>query len=252
MFHYIAREAYRAVRKKYSLYYILGIFVICLLANIAMACFRSIYGMNDGSFTYNLIIFAEGAFIVPYYSCIFLSDMVFGGEYPNPHIKDSVTNKLKRWQLYIGKLCATVLVGIAMFFVSFIIMLLVTMLFGIGDSGSVSMDTILDFLQKALVAFPLWLAGISIGQMYLFAAKRKRNAFIFYFLTVLVIPRLITLLASEKIHLFPFTKIMDILITPQFQALQFYFTMNPLKCAILGIVYSVIASAIGLTAFYKH
>ena len=252
MFHYIAREAYRAVRKKYSLFYILGIFVICLLANIAMACFRSIYGMNDGSFTYNLIIFAEGAFIVPYYSCIFLSDMVFGREYPNPHIKDAVTYKMKRWQLYIGKLCATVLVGIAMFVASFIVMLLTTLLFGIADSGTVGLDTIKDFMTKALVAFPLWTAGISIGQMFLFISKRKRDAFIFFFLTVLVIPRLITLLASEKIHLFPFTKLMDIIITPQFQALQFYFTMNPLKCAILGIVYTLISSAIGLMAFYKR
>lgn len=248
---YVLREAYRAIRKGYAMYYILGILVLCLLANIAMACFRSIYGMNDGSFSYNLIIFAEGAFVIPYYSCIILADIIFGREYPDPHIKDGVTGSMKRWELYIGKYAATLVLGGIMFAAAFILLVSTTLLFGIGDVG-IGWDTISDFLQKALVALPLWMAGIAIGQCFLFAASRRRNAFIGYYILVLLIPRLIILLASEKIHLFPFTKLVNILITPQFQALQFYFTMDIKKCIILGAVYSIIASTIGIISFYKR
>ncbi len=248
---YTAREAYRALKKKYSLWYLLAILVLCLLANIAMACFRSVYGMNDGSFSSNLIIFAEGAFVIPYYSCIFLADIVFGPEYPNPHIRDGYTRPLRRFQLYIGKVLGSLIVGVIMFVAAFVLLLVTTLLFGMGD-GSIDSFTITDFLLKAAVALPLWIAGISFAYAFLYGSKDKKSAFIGFYVVVLLIPRLIILLASEKIHIPVFTRLVNYLITPQFQALQFYFTMDIKKCVILGLTYSLIATVIGLTCFYKR
>ncbi len=215
-----------------------------------MSCFRSIYGMNDGAFAYNLIIFAEGVFCIPYYSCIFLSDIVFGPEYPDPHIKDRTTRTLHRWQLYVGKFIATILLAAVIFVIAFALLIGTTTLFGLHD-GTIDKWTILDFLDKASVALPLWMAGIAIGQMYLYLFKNKKNAFIAFFVTVLLIPRLIMLLATEAINLAPFVMLSKILITPQFQALQFMFTMDRTKCWILGIVYSLIASTIGIIKLYR-
>ena len=207
--------------------------------------------MNDGSFSGNLIIFAEGAFVIPYYSCIFLADIVFGAEYPNPHIRDGYTRPLRRWQLYLGKVLGSLIVGLVMFAAAFVLLILTTLLFGMGD-GSIDTFTVTDFLLKAAVALPLWIAGISIGYAFLYGMANKKRAFAGFYLTVLVIPRLVILLASEKIHIPPFTGLVNILITPQFQALQFYFTMDIKKCVILGLVYSVIATAVGMTCFYRR
>lgn len=250
MFRYIFRETKTALRKRYTVVYAIGFLVLCLLANIAMSCFRAIYGMNDGAFAYNLIIFAEGVFCIPYYSCIFLSDIVFGKDYPDPHIKDRTTIRLHRWQLYIGKFIATLILAAVMFVVAFALLIGTTTLFGLHD-GTIDKWTIIDFLDKASLALPLWMAGIAIGQMFLFLFRDKKLAFVGFFVTVLLIPRLIMLLASEAIALAPFVWLDKIIITPQFQALQFMFTMDRAKCWILGIVYSAVASLIGLIKFYR-
>ena len=111
MMYYIGREFKNALQRKYTLGYVAGMAILCILANLSMICFRTIYGMNDGSFGYNLIIFAEGVFAIPYYSSIIIADIIFGKEYPDPRIKDKATIGLSRVQLYLGKLVATLLVS---------------------------------------------------------------------------------------------------------------------------------------------
>lgn len=250
MFYYTAREAYRAVRRKYTVAYIIAMLAMCLLANIAMACFRSIYGMNDGAYASNLIHFAKATFVIPYYSCIFLADIVFGKDYPNPYIKDRATKNLNRLQLYLGKFLATIALGAVLFVITFLLMVVTTAVFSIG-AGTIDFYTIKNFLDAATLAFPLWMAGISIGHMYLYCCDNKKKAFILYFITVLAIPRLIMLLSFESIKLQPFPMLNELLITPEFQALQFFHTMDRAGCWIKGIVYTVISLVIGITVFYK-
>lgn len=252
MVKYFLRDVRTAVKEKYSLYYIIGMLVLCVLANLSMICFRKFYGLNDGSFGENLIIFAEGAFIIPYYSTIVIAHIIFGRDYPDPHIKDSTTIKMHRWQLYIGKLLGEICLA-AIFFVAAVVLFFgVTIIFQIG-AGTIDWWTLGDFMYKAFVALPLWIAGLSIGNMCLFLLEKKKNAYITFFVIVLVIPRLIMLLASDVVRL-GFCKFIaeNLLITPQFTALQFFFTMDPIKCLILGIVYTVISCAIGIAAFYKR
>lgn len=250
MIGYTLTQTLAALKKRYTLFYICGIVVLCLLANIAMLAFRTIYGMNDGSFGYNLIVFAEGVFVIPYYSCIFLSDIIFGKEYPNPYIRDKYTVGLHRWQIYIGKLIASILMGAVLFFIAFGVLILTTMLFCMND-GTIDTWVVLDFLEKASVALPLWIAGLSIGQMFLFAFDDKKKSFIGFYVLVLLIPRAIMLLASEKIHFAPCVWLSGILLTPQFNALQFFFTMDRGKAIITGLIYTVISTALGITLFYR-
>lgn len=250
MIKYILREGYRALKQRYTLVYIAGMLVLCILANIAMSCFRTIYGMNDGAFAANLIIFAEGVFIIPYYTSIFISDIVFGSTYPNPHIKDGITRKLKRWQLYTGKYIASLGLGVFFYVAAFVFLVATTTLFSLSDN-SIDIYTIQDFLEKSAVALPLWAAGISIGQMCLYLFEDKRNSISVFYIVVLLIPRVILQLASESVNLQPFKVIRDYLLTPQFQALQYYFTMDVKKCYILGAVYILISCAAGIMAFYR-
>ena len=116
MIRYIWTEFIRAVKSKYYIKIIIAIAAVSVLANLAMIAFRDyVYGTNDGTYGYNLIMFAGGFFWLPYYTTIFISDMVFGENYPDPFIKDRITKRLRRPQLYLGKLFGAKTVYIEVF-----------------------------------------------------------------------------------------------------------------------------------------
>lgn len=250
MCYYIGSEVKNALRRRYVLWYVAGMIVLCILANLSMICFRTIYGMNDGAFGYNLIIFAEGVFAIPYYSSIFIADIVFGKEYPDPRIRDKATIGLSRAKLYLGKFAAALILSGLLLVIAVVGFIGITMLFQFGD-GTIDVLTILDFIEKVVVAIPLWTAGVAMGIMFLFLFRRRRKAFIAFFGIVLVIPRVIMFLAAEPFKMPPFTWITQILITPEFNALQFFFTMNYKKILLLGIVYTAAACAIGIISYQK-
>lgn len=250
MCYYIGSEVKNALHRKYVFWYVAGLIVLCILANLSMICFRTIYGMNDGSFGYNLIIFAEGVFAIPYYSSIFIADIVFGKEYPDPRIRDKATIGLNRMQLYLGKFAAQLILAFLFLVVAVVGFIGITFLFQLND-GTIDSLTILDFMEKVIVALPLWIAGVAMGNMFLFLFRNKKKAFGAFFGIVLVIPRVIMFLAAEPFKLPPFTWITNILITPEFNALQFFFTMNSRKILLLGIVYTVAACAIGIISYQK-
>ena len=251
MRYYIGSEVKNALHKRYTLGYVVGIVVLCVLANLSMICFRSIYGMNDGSFAYNLIIFAEGVFVIPYYTCIVIADIVFGKEYPDPRIRDKSTIGLSRTKIYFGKLLAILILSFMLMLVAIVLFIGITFLFQFND-GTIDLLMIMDFLEKLVVALPLWIAGISIGNMFLFASRNKKRAFIGFFLLIILIPRVIMFLAAEPFVLPPFTWITKILITPEFNALQFYFTMNAKKDYLLGFVYTALSCGYGVWKFNKR
>lgn len=251
MCYYISSEVKNALRRKYALWYVAGMIVLCILANLSMICFRTIYGMNDGAFGYNLIIFAEGVFAIPYYTSIFIADIVFGRDYPDPRIKDKATIGLNRTKLYLGKFIAELLLAFLFLVVAVAGFIGITVLFQFGD-GTIDSLTIFDFIEKVIVATPLWIAGVAMGNMFLFVFRNKRKAFIAFFAIVLVTPRVIMFLAAEPFKLPPFTWITNILITPEFNALQFFFTMNSTKILLLGIIYTAAACAIGIISYQKR
>lgn len=251
MCYYIGSEVKNALRRKYALWYVAGMIVLCILANLSMICFRTIYGMNDGAFGYNLIIFAEGVFAIPYYTSIFIADIVFGRDYPDPRIKDKATIGLNRTKLYFGKFIAELLLAFLFLVVAVAGFIGITVLFQFGD-GTIDSLTIFDFIEKVIVATPLWIAGVAMGNMFLFVFRNKRKAFIAFFAIVLVTPRVIMFLAAEPFKLPPFTWITNILITPEFNALQFFFTMNSTKILLLGIIYTAAACAIGIISYQKR
>lgn len=251
MRYYIKDEVSSAIKRKGTYVYIAGIAILCLLANLAMIAFRTIYGMNDGSYAYNLILFAEWVFVIPYYSTILIADIIFGKEYPNPHIKTKATIGLNRIGLYIGKFLSELIVAAIFMFAAIVLFLGITML--MASDGTIGWWTISDFIQKVLIAVPLWVAGVSIANCCLFFFYKKINAIIAYFAIVLLIPRLIMLLASEHIHIGFFIWIKKyLLITPRFGELQYFYTLNLPLIVGLGIVYTVLFCVIGIVAFKKR
>lgn len=250
MGYYIFSEVSDAIKRKGTYIYIGGVAILCILANLAMIAFRTVYGMNDGSYGYNLILFAEWVFVIPYYSTILIVDIIFGKEYPNPHIKTKATIGLKRYHLYLGKLLSAIIISAIFVVVAIVLFLGITVI--MSSDGTIGWWTIMDFCQKVLIAVPLWIAGVSIANMCMFVFEQRKKAFIIFFCIVLVIPRLIMFLASEQINIGVFVWIKEmLLLTPRFGELQYFYTLNLPHIIGLGVVYTAITTAIGIMAFRK-
>ncbi|MCR5488127.1 MAG: hypothetical protein K6F35_11510 [Lachnospiraceae bacterium] len=253
MIYYIYSEAVSAIKSKYARYYMLALLGVSILANLTMIAFRDlIYGTNDGTYGYNLIMFAGGFFWLPYYTMIFVADMVFGRDYPDPHIRKRSNIGLNRTQLYLGKLFAAFLVLVLVAVLAFMIFIGVSLLFQVG-SGAMEPKIISDFAINLLIAFPLFLAGIAIGFMCLFCFPKKRTAFILFWVLVIVIPRIIMILGAQPIGIQFFKSVKNtILLTPQFTELQFYATRNVPKVLISSAVYIILSTVIGCIGYRRR
>ncbi len=251
MTYYVASELNKALHSKYARYIALGILIACLLANISMTTFRDIlYGMSDGTFAYNLIMFAKGFFWLPYYCCIFIADLVFGPEYPDPHLRNKATIGLRRYQIYFGKLIAALVCMVVYATIACVLFLLVTALFQVHD-GTINAPVVLDFLKNVLIAMPMLAVGVSLGIMFLFCFPVKKQAFFWFFITVVIFPRLVMLLATDNIRVGIMVALRELLITPQFHSMQYYATLNLPKIIISSFIYLAVSSAIGCIRFQK-
>ncbi|MBO6138207.1 MAG: hypothetical protein J6O71_06295 [Lachnospiraceae bacterium] len=251
MVYYILSELKQAVKRKLCRNYFICIILMCLLANLAITVFRDLlYGVNDGTYAYNLIMFAKGFFWIPYYSCIFLADIVFGEKYPDPRIRNRSNVGLGRVKIYLGKLIAEWLLLLIFAVITTVLFLAITAVFQIHD-GTIDSSVVIDFIKNVAYAFPLLMAGVSLSNMCLFLFDKKKTAYIAFALLVVLIPRVIMLLSTDSIAIAPMHAIRELLLTPQFQSLQFYATLDIPKIIISSVIYIIISSAVGCIRFCK-
>lgn len=251
MRYYIADQVGQAIKRKGVIYYVISVVALCLVANISMLAFRTIYGINDGSHGYNLLLFAEWCFVIPYYSTIFIAQIVFGKECPNPRIKNKFTIGLSRAHLYLGQFLAEIIVAVCFFLTACISFIGITYIFMFADH-SIEAWAIWDFLQKALISVPLWVAGISVSHMLFYTCKKKRYAYGVFGLFVVLIPRVVMFFATEPFHIGVFEWIRDyILLTPRFNELPYFYTLNIPQIVILSVIYVVITCAVGVYSYNK-
>ncbi len=252
MRHYIARDIRSVMHRRYTYAYVIGIVALCLVANAAVVGFRMIYGTNDGTFAYNLIDYATWCFIIPYYSCICICDIVFGKTYPNPRIKDKITKKMNRTQIYFSKFFTSLVLATFFLVIAFVVLMITTTLFQFGD-GTMSWWVVQDFLNKMYLALPMWVAGISIANMCLFITKNKKKAFAYFFIITLAIPRIIMAFAAEPFEWEVFKTARVYLISQNFSLLPY--PADPARNVALiigiGVFYTIVANIAGAIAFNK-
>ena len=159
MVYYIKSQLRRSLADKYFRLFVFGILLAVLVANLSMTAFRNIiYGMNDGTFAYNLIMFAKGFFWIPYYATIFIADEVIGSTYPDPRLRDKSTIGLKRRDIYLGKFITELIVLFICAVLATLFFLIITPLFQV-HAGTIDLSVILDFIEAELLAMPLLSPG---------------------------------------------------------------------------------------------
>ena len=250
MSKYILRELDRALRRKQAYVYFGGIFILCIIANIAVVAFRTVYGTNEGTYAYNIMEYAAWSFIVPYLSCIIIAHMVMGKDYPDPHIRDGVTSGLNRVQIYISKLTAGVLLAGVFLVITYVALVATTSIFHLGDN-TLTRTAIRTFTDKMVLALPLFLAGICFGMMFLFIFKDKRKAYAGFYILTFAIPRIIIRLAKDPPGIGVFKMLRKYTISQCFTLIPYPSSPDRSVPFIvgLGLVYSVISTAVGV-AYY--
>ncbi|MBR4719936.1 MAG: hypothetical protein IKP31_06830 [Lachnospiraceae bacterium] len=253
MLQYIFDEFDEALRRKSAYMYFAGIFVLCITANIAVVAFRSVYGTNEGTYAYNIMEYAAWSFIVAYLSCIIIVNTVFG-KYPVPQSGDGSTKDLSRTQIYLAKLISSIMLAVVYLVITFVVLVATTALFHINDDRNLDLNAIRVFCEKMFLAMPLFLAGISIGLMFLFCFKDKRKAFAGFYIVTLVIPRLIIFLAGDSFNI-PFFKILRTYTISQCFTLIPYPSSPdrnvPLMIA-LGFIYTALSIVIGIIIYNRQ
>lgn len=250
MFSYIKRELQNVFKKKETLITAISIVFICLLANLSVMAFTLIYGSDrDGVLGSNVLAFASWCFVIPFYACIIFAAIVFGKEYPNPYIKDKITKNLSRTQIYLGKYLTTVILAMVYMVETFVFLMITTRLF---HSDISSYDVTL-FVTNMAISIPLWLAGIALADLCLFAFKDRKKAYITFVVGVILIPRIIMFLAAEPISFAPCVAIRTILMAQSFGHIPY--PADPARNVPFiiaeGFIYTIVALTAGIVIFNK-
>jgi hypothetical protein len=258
MFSYILNDFKRAIRSKWSKIYFFGVVGLILLANIAVICFRTIYGSNEGTFAYNVFEYASWCFLIPYYSCIVLAAIAFGKEYIRPKrdgvtvtTKDSKVD-LKPWQVYVSKLIETIMLAVVFLVIAFVLLYVVTLIFHINE-GVIKWPIVWLFLKKAFLSLPLWFAGVSFAIMFLFLFEVRWMAYMGFAIVTVIIPQLIRIFSLDSFGIGPMRMIRRYTITQSFGLVPYpsYPERSVPLIITLGILYGVIAMMIGIIGYNK-
>ena len=260
---FILNDFKRAITSKLARVYLIGTAALVLIANIAVICFRFIYGSNEGTFAYNVFEYASWCFLIPYYSCIILGMMAFGKDYirPKKHgtsvgipksngLDDVVV--LKPWQVYVAKLIVTCMLAAVFLVIAFVLLYVVTLLFHFNE-GVIEWPIVKLFLNKAALSLPLWFAGVSFAIMFLFMFEERWKAFAGFTLTVFIIPQIIRVFSLDTFRSEFFRTIRRYTITQSFGLVPYpsYPERSVPLIVAIGIIYGVAALTVGMICYNK-
>ena len=247
MFGYIINDFKDAMSSMLAKIYFFATLALVLIANIAVICFRFIYGSNEGTFAYNVFEYASWCFLIPYYSCIILASIAFGKDYIRPK-KDG----LAPWQIYLSKLIETIMLASVFLVIAFVLLYIVTLLFHLNE-GIINCPIVWLFLKKAFLSLPLWFAGISFAIMFLFLFENRWKAYLGFVVVTVIIPQLIRIFSLDSFGIEPMRAIRRYTITQSFGLVPYpsYPERSVPLIITIGIVYAVIAVIIGINGYTR-
>lgn len=234
-----------AIRSKGAKWYLWGTIALILVANIAVICFRLIYGSNEGTFSYNVFEYASWCFLIPYYSCILLGMIAVSHN-------DEKYETLKPWQRYISKLIVTIMLAAVFLVIAFILLYVVTTLFHINE-GLIIWGVVESFLEKAFLSLPLWFAGVSFAILFLFIFDKRWKSILGFAIVTVVIPQLIRIFSLDTFKSEFFRTIRRFTITQSFGLVPYpsYPERSVPLIIALGLIYGVIALVIGIIVYSR-
>ena len=258
MIRYIVCDIKRAAASRLAKIYFIATAALIFVANLAVICFRLIYGSNEGTFAFNVFEYASWCFLLPYYSCIVLGIMAFGEEYIYPKKEGMVLPAgdskvaLRPWQVYVAKLVESILLAAVYLVIASVLLYVITFLFHYSE-GIIKWMIVRMFLDKAFLSMPLWFAGLAFAIMFLFMFEKKWKAVVGFAIVTAVLPQMIRIFSLDTFKFEFFRMIRRYTITQCFGLVPYpsYPERSVPLIVAIGIVYGLIATVIGIICYNR-
>ena len=194
MTNYIKSELYRNLRSKGNCFFILGISACVVFLNVVL----SIFAKNDPTFKYGTTGFAFSSL---YYSLHFVMYMslcavsgVFGQEYKNKTLKNTISFGISRSNIYFVKLIVSIIFSI----ITSIIVLstfIGSAYLLLENSGIEPLITLFKAMAGAL---PIIFFALIVAHCFYFIMEKEMTACIWWGSIVIVIPEIIHLIGKRN------------------------------------------------------
>jgi len=197
MCSYIKSEFYRILRFKWTYLFIAICSLLLISSNVVLAVVNS----TNSSFRYGNTGFSLGNYYnslaMVYLLCVSVATMVFGNEYANHTMKNSVSYGISRTNIYFGKLIVEIIYAIVAFVIITGIHIASAYLL-LENSGTQDLQLL---LRTCFVCFPLLLFALAVTNCFIFIIEGT-GASIMAIMGVLVIFPMISNLLGMKFKLF--------------------------------------------------
>jgi len=251
MLNYIKSELYKTTHRKYP-YIVIGVLsLICILVNILAASFikkqPEIFRISMSE----ILMFSTGMFGMIYYAVIMIVDIVFSDEYKHQTLKNTVSFGINRTKIYLGKFISEIIVAIVSLVIVTSVLILSSYIF-LGSDGATTVEALKNFGAKLIAVFPLWVVGLAIANLLAFNIKNNNTLAFAYLGVVVIFPGIVSILTNFKPI---FVKIQSILVSNQIKFISSQGIISGgdiAKCYILGIIYLVLITAIGVVSFRRR
>lgn len=167
MISYIKSEYFRIFRNKWTYFFILLCSVLLVSSNVVLAMVNA----SEKNFPYATTKFATSMFYsnfpIVFILCIAITAMVFGNEYTNHTMKNSVSYGISRGDIYFGKFIVEVMYSI----LAFLIIGAIDIGFAYLLLENSGVDYLFLLLRACAAAFPLFLVAIAVTNSFLFTIE---------------------------------------------------------------------------------
>jgi hypothetical protein len=193
MSRYIKSELYRLLRIKATYLFVIICSLLLVSSNIVLFAVK----MSEKDFPYATTKFSfgnvESSMIMLLFLCIMVATLVFGNEYNNHTMKNSISFGLTRNTLYFGKFIVQLIYAIAAFVIIIGSDVLSAYLL-LENSGT---DNLLMLLKTCFICLPLFFSSLALTNCFAFLFEGTGATVASCFGVLLAIPLISNLLAMK-------------------------------------------------------
>lgn len=196
MLNYIKSEFYRNFNTKGNYVFLFGSMGFVIFINVALGLFaNSQVNFPYGSTKYSFSSFYTYIGLLMLIST-FLVSIIFGQEFKNSTLKNSISFGISRSEIYLGKfLVEVVICTINLILISSVYAIAAYVM--LEDSGIIYLQ---DFITAIIAGFPLLLVSVTAAHCFYFIFDNEGSAVAVWSMVIVFVPLLISI-AGRKISI---------------------------------------------------
>ncbi|MGL5694447.1 MAG: ABC transporter permease subunit [Peptostreptococcaceae bacterium] len=255
MLNYIKSEFYRNLNTKENYIFLFGSIGFVVFINVALGLFaKSQVNFPYGNTKYSISSFYAWTGVLMLISA-YLVSLIFGQEFKNSTLKNSISFGITRSEIYIGKLIVEIvicIINLVLISSAYVIAAYVML----EDSGIIYLQ---DFITAIVASFPLLLVCVTAANCFYFIFDNEVTAVTVWSIVIVVVPLLISIAGRRITILDKIAKWLpwNIAGTATFDSsigrivMPWNSSEGFIRCFIVGAVGVVVFYTLGLIMFKK-